>query len=57
MYLFAIKLHLLPIMGMRTIGVESAVDVLKHGILPCAVLALDFWPVTYDTSALVRLDS
>lgn len=42
MYLFAIKLHLLPIMGMRTIGVESAVDVLKHGILPCAVLAFGF---------------
>ncbi|WP_150272446.1 ABC transporter permease [Paenibacillus tepidiphilus] len=42
MYLFAIKLHLLPSMGMRTIGVESAWDVVKHGILPCTVLAFGF---------------
>lgn len=38
-YLFAIKLHLLPSMGMRTIGVESTWDVIKHGILPCIVLS------------------
>jgi len=41
-YLFAIELHWLPIMGMRTIGVDSALDVLKHGVLPCAVLAFSF---------------
>ncbi|MFC3749422.1 ABC transporter permease [Paenibacillus sp. GCM10012306] len=41
-YLFAIKLHWLPSMGMRTIGVESAADVFKHGILPCTVLAFGF---------------
>lgn len=44
-YLFAIKLQLLPSMGMRTIGVESAADVLKHGILPCSVLAFGFLAV------------
>ncbi|BFH67062.1 MAG: ABC transporter permease [Paenibacillus dendritiformis] len=37
-YLFAVKLNWLPSMGMRTIGVDSAWDVLKHGILPCTVL-------------------
>lgn len=44
-YLFAIKLHWLPSMGMRTIGVNSAADVLKHGILPCSVLAFGFLAV------------
>jgi peptide/nickel transport system permease protein len=38
-YLFAIKLHWLPSMGMRTIGVQSVWDILKHGILPCIVLS------------------
>ena len=41
-YLFAINLHWLPSMGMRSIGVHSATDVLKHGILPCSVLAFSF---------------
>lgn len=41
-YLFAIKLHWLPSMGMRTIGTNSAIDVIKHGILPCVVLAFGF---------------
>ncbi|GMK41552.1 peptide ABC transporter permease [Paenibacillus sp. CCS19] len=44
-YLFAIKLHWLPSMGMRTIGMNSAADVLKHGILPCSVLAFGFLAV------------
>lgn len=44
-YLFALKLNLLPSMGMRTIGVESAADVIKHGILPCAVLSFSFFSV------------
>jgi peptide/nickel transport system permease protein len=44
-YLFAIELHWLPIMGMRSIGVHSAWDVIKHGILPCAVLAFGFLSV------------
>lgn len=41
-YLFAIKLHWLPVMGMRSIGKDSATDVIKHGILPCSVLAFSF---------------
>ena len=41
-YLFAIYLHWLPSMGMRSIGVNSFVDVLKHGILPGSVLAFGF---------------
>ncbi|MFD2614539.1 ABC transporter permease [Paenibacillus gansuensis] len=45
MYLFSIKLHWLPSMGMRTIGKESAWDVIKHGILPCTVLAMGFLAV------------
>lgn len=42
MYIFAIKLSLLPSMGMRTIGMESPSDVIRHGILPCSVLAFGF---------------
>ncbi|MBS4205211.1 ABC transporter permease [Lederbergia citrea] len=38
-YLFSLKWNLLPSMGMRTVGVSSAWDVMKHGILPCSVLA------------------
>ncbi|MDO3410399.1 ABC transporter permease [Saccharibacillus sp. CPCC 101409] len=37
-YLFAVEFHWLPSMGMRTIGVDSIWDILKHGILPCTVL-------------------
>ncbi|NEZ44694.1 ABC transporter permease [Paenibacillus alvei] len=37
-FIFALKLNLLPSMGMRTIGVDSTLDILKHGILPCTVL-------------------
>lgn len=41
-YLFAVKLDWLPSMGMRTIGVNSAADVIQHGILPVSVLAFSF---------------
>ncbi|WP_058303426.1 ABC transporter permease [Gorillibacterium timonense] len=44
-YLFAIHLHWLPSMGMRTIGVQSAADVIRHGILPCISLAFGFLAV------------
>ncbi|WP_301292423.1 ABC transporter permease [Paenibacillus tyrfis] len=37
-YLFSVKLHWLPSMGMRTIGVNSVWDIVKHGIMPCMVL-------------------
>ncbi|MEC0245214.1 ABC transporter permease [Paenibacillus chitinolyticus] len=39
-YVFTVKLHWLPSMGMRTIGVHSAWDVIKHGIMPCLVLCI-----------------
>ena len=39
--LFSMKLGLLPGSGMRTIGVNSAWDVIKHGILPAVVLGLN----------------
>lgn len=42
-YLFAIKLNWLPSMGMRTVGVNSALDVVRHAILPCSVLAFSFF--------------
>ncbi|WP_291562731.1 MULTISPECIES: ABC transporter permease [unclassified Clostridium] len=37
--IFALKLRSLPSVGMRTIGVNSFLDVLKHGILPTVVLS------------------
>lgn len=37
--IFALKLRLLPSVGMRTIGVNSFLDILKHGILPTVVLS------------------
>lgn len=44
-YFFAVKLNWLPSMGMRTIGVNSALDILKHAILPTSVLAFSFLAV------------
>lgn len=39
-YVFSVKLHMLPSVGMRTIGIENSVwDVIKHGIMPCIVLS------------------
>ncbi|MGX1827168.1 ABC transporter permease [Paenibacillus taichungensis] len=37
-YFFAVELHWLPSMGMRTVGMDSTWDIIKHGILPCTVL-------------------
>lgn len=45
--LFAIKLQWLPTMGMRTIGVESIPDLLKHSILPVAALTFHLFAVYY----------
>ncbi|WP_442602721.1 ABC transporter permease [Paenibacillus sp. KN14-4R] len=39
-YIFSVTLHWLPSMGMRTIGVDSVWDIVKHGIMPCIVLSL-----------------
>ncbi|WP_223068229.1 ABC transporter permease [Paenibacillus caui] len=36
---FSFKLHWLPSMGMRTVGSNSAWDIMKHGILPVMVLS------------------
>ncbi|MCG7410694.1 ABC transporter permease [Paenibacillus sp. ACRRX] len=39
-YVFSIQLHWLPSLGMRTIGVNSAWDVVLHGVMPCLVLSI-----------------
>ena len=38
---FSMKLGVLPSSGMRTIGVTSAWDVIRHGILPTVVLSVN----------------
>jgi len=38
-YVFTAKLGILPSIGMRTVGVESVIDVIKHGIMPSIVLS------------------
>lgn len=38
---FSLKLGLLPSSGMRTMGVNSVLDVIKHGILPTIVLSVN----------------
>ncbi len=45
---FSLHLGWLPSAGMRTIGVNSAVDVIKHGILPVIVLSVN------NTAVFVR---
>lgn len=46
--LFSLKLGLLPSAGMRTIGVKSTADVIRHGILPVIVLSVN------NTAVFVR---
>jgi peptide/nickel transport system permease protein len=46
--LFSLKLGWLPSSGMRTIGVTSATDVIRHGILPAVVLSVN------NTAVFVR---
>lgn len=55
-YLFGYHLNLLPIIGMRTVGVESTSDLLKHYILPYIVLVCGFVPelTRYIRSAVMR---
>lgn len=38
--LFSLKLNLLPSIGMRTIGVHTTWDLIKHGIMPTLVLSV-----------------
>ncbi len=46
--IFSLKLGWLPSSGMRTIGVTSAADVIRHGILPVVVLSVN------NTAVFVR---
>lgn len=39
-YLLTLKLNLLPSIGMRTIGIHTTWDLIKHGIMPTIVLSL-----------------
>src|SRR5699024_5460673 len=39
-YLLSLKLHLLPSIGMRTTGVYSTWDLIKHAIMPILVLSI-----------------
>ncbi|MGH2601571.1 MAG: ABC transporter permease, partial [Dehalococcoidia bacterium] len=61
MYLFGVRLHLLPLGGMRTIGAEfSVVDVLRHLVMPAGVLAFiytAFWMRFVRSSVLEVLRS
>ena len=39
-YILSLKFHLLPSIGMHSIGVNDSIwDVIKHGIMPCIVLS------------------
>lgn len=38
---FSLRLGLFPGSGMRSVGVDSAVDVIWHGVLPAVVLAVN----------------
>lgn len=46
--LFSLKLRILPNGGMRTIGISSTPDVIRHGILPALVLSVN------NTAVFVR---
>ncbi|MBU3126318.1 ABC transporter permease [Clostridium tagluense] len=37
--LFSVKLSILPSIGMRAIGIETNIDLIKHSIMPCMVLS------------------
>jgi len=39
-YTFSLKLNLLPSIGMRTVGIYTTWDLIKHGIMPTIVLSL-----------------
>jgi peptide/nickel transport system permease protein len=57
MYFFAVHLGWLPTSGMRTLGVdESTIDLLKHMIMPVAVLTLAHTPLSmrYARSSMLE---
>lgn len=43
-YFLGYKLRVLPILGMRTVGVNTTIDFLRHFIMPFTVLTLAFIP-------------
>lgn len=47
-HLFSLKLGLLPSIGMRTLGVETTADLIKHSILPVLTLSIG------DTAVISR---
>lgn len=47
-YIFSIKLNIFPSVGMRSIGVETTSDVIKHLVLPVTVLSF------YNLSVYIR---
>ena len=47
-YTFSLKLGILPSIGMRSIGVNTTWDLIKHGIMPTIVLSLQ------STSVITR---
>ena len=57
MYFFAVNLGWLPTSGMRTLGVpESMIDLIKHMIMPVAVLTLAHTPLSmrYARSSMLE---
>ena len=38
---FSLKMHLFPTNGMRTVGVNTVLDLIWHLVLPCVVLSID----------------
>lgn len=38
-YIFSIKLSILPSVGMRSVGVDTTIDLIKHMIMPVSVLS------------------
>ena len=47
-YVFSIKLNIFPSVGMRTIGVDTTLDLINHLILPVTVLSF------YNLSVYIR---
>ncbi len=57
MYIFAVHLGWLPTSGMRTLGVpDSTIDLIKHMVMPVAVLTLAHTPLSmrYARSAMLE---
>ena len=53
---FSMTFKFLPGSGMRTIGVNSAWDVIQHGIMPALVLSLNNMAVFVRSNTIVQLE-